>query len=156
VLQRAAPAYNSVPLRPLLRLLHDNEPAQLQVLDELLGGDPGHELITGVNTLAPPEAEGIAKSFRQLVDCGGAQRQIIGHAGTIARDLERSKNIRMRSLRVLFAYRGKYRKIRDRLHGLRRRRVVARSGHPSRQRRTATLRPMHEPASREEAGGEVA
>jgi len=55
------------------RLLHHHEPRQLQMADQPLGSDPGHELISRLGAFPTVEPKGEGNSLFDIVIGGGCE-----------------------------------------------------------------------------------
>ena len=76
------------------RELHDDELGPLQVLDQPLRHDLGHDLVGVVNPLATLVAQCEGERRSEVGRVGGRELVGVGHQRTIAEGHERSKNMR--------------------------------------------------------------
>ncbi len=74
--------------------LHDHKAGALQMLDQALRYDFGHDLVGVVNALAALEAQGEGERRGKVGRVGGRELVGVGHRRTIVEERERSKNMR--------------------------------------------------------------
>jgi hypothetical protein len=72
------------------------------VLDEVLGRDPGHKLITLVELLPPVESESVDERMSEVIGGRWGELWFVGHGQIVAVSLERIKNMCRRQRRSEF------------------------------------------------------
>ena len=64
------------------RPFHDQEARLPQVLDQAFGRDVRHRFVGGVHALSPLKAQREGERLLHVVDVGGGEGAIVGHAGS--------------------------------------------------------------------------